>query len=278
MGLIVKGLGNLVNLSSEMSDIKRLLREFGLTEVATRIYLSLVSGQPQTILEIASELKIPRTSVYDNVQKLLEKGLVERIVTYKSHKISAKPIEYLQTAIDTQRVNLDKLSDNLGEIKEMLSRKVVNVPETQVRYYKGPEGIKQIMWNVLGADKQTVGYSEFGRMEVVGREFTERWAEEFRQGGLVDRAIANPTPEVKKYIREVVLGVKHQLSVENIRFFPQSRLYITGDTTIYNNIYAICYWKQGEVVGVEVENPEFVRTQKTMFELLWKLAKPLKNY
>jgi sugar-specific transcriptional regulator TrmB len=266
----------MVNLSSEMSDINRLLQEFGLPEVATRIYISLISGQPQTILEMAAELKIPRTSVYDNVQKLQEKGLVEKIVTFKSQKIAAQPIEYLQTAIEVQRAKLDRLGEKLGEIKEILAHKQVNVPETQVRYYKGAEGIRQIMWNVLKADKQTVGYSEFGRMEVIGREFTERWSDEFRERKLVDRVITNPTIPVKKYIKNVVLGgVKHQLDIENIRFFPQEKLYITGDTTIYNNIYAVCYWRQGEVVGVELENPEFVKTQKTMFELLWKLAKPI---
>lgn len=260
-----------------MSDINRLLQEFGLTEVATKIYLLLLSGQPQTVLELASELKVPRTSIYDNVQKLQDTGLVERIVTYKSQKISAKPIEYLQTAIDVQKAKLDRLVTDLDEIKVTLARKPVNIPETQVRYYKGAEGIRQVMWNVLRADKQTVGYSEFGRMEVVGREYIEMWADEFGKRGLVDRAIANPTPEVKKYIREVVLGgVKHQLDIEHIRFFPQKQLYITGDTTIYNDIYAICYWRQGEVVGVELENPEFVRTQKTMFELLWKMASPVK--
>jgi hypothetical protein len=165
---------------------------------------------------------------------------------------------------------------DLEQIKETLSRRPANVPETQVRYYKGAEGIRQMMWNTLKADRQTVGYSEFGRVEVVGQEYTARWAQEFRSRGLVDRAIANPTPEVKKYIKEVIMTGRHQLDVEHIKFFPQNQLYITGDTTIYNNICAVCYWRQGEVVGVEVENPEFVRTQKTMFELLWKQAKPVK--
>ena len=59
-----------------MSDIA-LLADFGLSSLEARIYLWLAKNQPQTILELASNLEVARTSIYDNIQKLLEKGLVE---------------------------------------------------------------------------------------------------------------------------------------------------------------------------------------------------------
>jgi hypothetical protein len=56
------------------------------------------------------------------------------------------------------------------------------------------------------------------------------------------------------------------------------KLYVSGDTTIYNNTFAVAYWKQGEVVGVEIKNAELVKTQKSIFEQLWSLAEPLERY
>ena len=61
-----------------------------------------------------------------------------------------------------------------------------------------------------------------------------------------------------------------------MRIIEKDHLTITGDTTIYNNIFSVMYWKQGEIVGVEIENPELVAMQKNMFEILWKIAKPFR--
>lgn len=262
----------MVYLSSEMSDTT-LLIDFGLSSLEARIYLWLTRNQPQTIIELASNLQVARTSIYDNVQKLLEKGLVERVVLQKSQKIKATSPEALDRLIENHKNKLVKMEQSLSEIKKNLVLAPDPSIATEVRYYKGAQGLQQMMWNTLSANKETVGYSVFGRVTVVGQRFFNLWVSEYKKRGLKDRVLANPTPDVIKYVKEIIIPGPHQLDPTDVRFVDKKELYIAGDITIYNNIYAVCYWKEGEVVGIEVENPEFVKSQLSIFEKLWKTGK-----
>ena len=59
-----------------------------------------------------------------------------------------------------------------------------------------------MLWNSLNANKEIVGYSVFGRAEVVGEKFMSQWVLEFKRRGLRDRVIANTAKEVVDYIKK----------------------------------------------------------------------------
>lgn len=258
---------------SDKSVLDSLL-EFGLSQTEARIYLFLLSKEPQSVVAISQNLHLPRTSIYDNVLKLIEKGLVEKHVLYKTQKFEAFPISILQDLIDKEKSRVENLEKQYTFLENNIAGALLPNAATQVRYYHGAQGFMQMMWNALSAEKETTGYSVFGRRAVVGEKFTERWKEEIVARHLIDRVITNPTKEIITMLssqKEIDLRQDFQQT----RFLEKEKLYISGDTTIYNNIFSITYWKQGEVVGVEIENEEFVKTQKSIFEQMWKLAKPL---
>jgi len=256
-------------------DLTKELSIFGLNEVETKIYLHLLNNPPQTMLDLSRQLAIPRTSIYDNSQRLIEKGLIEKVVTFKSQKIKAYPIEMLKLIIDRKKNELEQLEASFSTIEKNIAQTTGMVGATEVRYYQGKEGMQQMMWNSLKADKDVVGYSIFGRVEIVGMKFEKRYAEEFRNKGLTDRVITNPTKEIMATLKKYIVPKWHHISDVNIRTLPVSKLYVAGDTAIYNDTFAVLYWKKGEIVGVEIDNAEFVRTQKSIFELLWSIAEPL---
>jgi sugar-specific transcriptional regulator TrmB len=254
------------------------LAVFGLSPMEARIYLALSNRTSQTVMQLSRILRIPRTSIYDNMQKLIERGLVERIVRYKSQEFRAYPLEILDTFIDKEKSYLENLTLSLDFLKTNIHKAgQLATPKTQVRYYHGPSGIRQMMWNALSAEKENIGYSVMGRREIVGGKFLHRFLEEFGKRNLTDRVLINPTKHTIQYIRDGNLSLMGKLAnFERIRVIDEKQLKITGDTTIYNYVFAVMYWQEGEIVGVEIENPELVKMQKSMFEILWKIAKPLK--
>lgn len=258
------------------SELIRELNRFGLSDLEAGIYLFLKGRDLSSILEISRNLKVARTSVYDNILKLSEKGLVERVIKYKSQQFRAAPMEMFQRNIDQEKEKIDQLKRSYDFIKTELDLIKTNSNfSTKVKYYHGQQGFQQLMWNVLSADKETVGYSVFGRVEVVGKSFHQKWIEEFKIRKLQDRVIINPNERTLSFIGSDVKPDEHQLRLSDIRSIDSEILYVSGDTTIYNNVFAVCYWEHGEIVGVEIENQELVKTQKTIFEILWKMAKPL---
>jgi sugar-specific transcriptional regulator TrmB len=266
------------NITTQTDQIYIKLIDFGLDEIEAKIYVFLTNREPQTVLEVAKALEAPRTSIYDHIQVLVDRGLVERIIKYKSQAFRAYPLTILDSIIDKEKTRIEKLELSLSYLKENITKiSDIHAPATQVRYFHGAEGLRQMMWNALSAEKENIGYSILGRKEIVGEKFLKRFLEEFGNRKLIDRVLINPTKDSIKYLTDGNLSVNGSLAnFEHIRSIDTKMLTITGDTTIYNNIFAVMYWKKGEIVGVEIENPELVKMQKSIFEILWKIAKPLK--
>lgn len=259
---------------TQIADITKKLEEFGLSSIEAEVYLYLLNKDPQTILGISRNLSIPRTTIYDVGRLLIEKGLVERVIEYKRQKLRAFSIDILASVISQEKDRLAKLSKNLIFLKKNLVKKVDLNTQTQVRYYSGATGFKQMMWNSLKAQKEHFGYSELGWTKIVGHKFMRQWMEEMIRRKIQDRVIINPKKETLAYLtdqEENSFRKKYQIT----RILDEKQLYISGDTTIYNNIFAVAWWKQKEVVGVEIENFELVKTQIAIFEIIWKQAKPV---
>lgn len=274
-----------VYLSSDMSDtsdtkqasLASQLQAFGLNQTEASIYLHLVGKPAKTMLELSRDLNLPRTSVYDNSVKLAEKGLIQKVVTFKSQKLQAYPPSILRDSLEKQKNQVEELQQKLNSLEASLAQTIAVPANTEVRYFYGQKGFQQMMWNALKG-KEHVGYSQFGRIEIVGEAFTKRNTAELIARGIRDRVISNPEI-VTKYVtsdtsNDIIRDARKEY--QNIRTIDSDKLYVSGDITIYNNVFAVAYWKQGEVVGVEIENAELVKTQKSIFELLWQIAQPIK--
>lgn len=256
------------------TQITTHLKSFGLAPLEADIYLCLSNTTTMTALELSRTLLVPRTSIYDHLEKLIERGLVERILHYKSQQFRAFPLTILESDIIHRKQDISELEQALQYLQSNIKQETAASAKTEVRYYHGATGIRQMMWHALSAKKETIGYSILGRKTIVGEKFLNDFLEEFKNRGIKDRVIINETKDTLSYINSTFN--KNNAPQENIRIIEKNNLTITGDTTIYNNIFSVMYWKKGEIVGVEIENPELVAMQKNMFEILWKIAKPFK--
>lgn len=151
----------------------------------------------------------------------------------------------------------------------------INSKQTQTNYYHCVQGLQQMLYNTLEAKKETVGYSVYGRASIVDKTFMKRWVAEFNRLKLSDRVITNPRADILATLKADIKPGLHQQTLKDIRYLPEKSLYVSGDTTIYNSTFAVCYWQQQELVGVEIENEELVHTQQTIFETLWHQASPI---
>lgn len=255
-------------------EIIKKLAAFGLSPLESNVYLYLYGKEPQSVLAVSRALSIPRTTIYDTGKLLIDKGLIERVIEYKRQKLQAFSVDILEDSIREHKEQAAKLTDNLSFLKQTLTRSIDTSAQTKVRYFHGSSGFKQMMWNALLAKTEQTGYSELGRSTIVGTAFVRHWMDEMKRRHIQDRVIINPKKETMDYMTSHS-DSQYRNDYQKTRLLTEAQLAISGDTTIYNNIFAVAYWKQGEVVGVEIENPELVKTQKAIFEILWKLAKPL---
>ncbi|HEY4964599.1 MAG TPA: helix-turn-helix domain-containing protein [Candidatus Saccharimonadales bacterium] len=267
------------NSLSDLGHIQNELIKFGLTKKQADIYLLLVLNKELRIQEIVELTRLPRSSVYENVEALFEFGIAEEIIESSFKKIRPYPIGVMRHGIDEKMVQLKKLSSDLDRLEKTItiSDFSESVDSASVRYYKNRSGARQLYWNTLNASNVVYVMSDWGRSRYIGMSFYERFVAESSERKIKERVLINLTTDtlnsIKKY--NVPGSPQFRTNVQDIRTIDKKRLLIKGDTFIYNNVYSQVYLKNIKIHGFEIESSNFVDTQRSIYETLWSLAQPI---
>ena len=61
-------------------DVKQVLSELGLSEGEIKVYMALLKLGSSPVSALKEETKLHRTTIYDFIEKLLNKGLVNHVI------------------------------------------------------------------------------------------------------------------------------------------------------------------------------------------------------
>jgi predicted transcriptional regulator len=251
----------MVNMS-----LMRVMRQIGLTSKHALVYESMASKPSITPLQLARETKLNRSSLYRYLEELRQMGLVELVLGDKSSSYKASPdglSQYLvseEARVENLKKTIPKLVKELGEHKD--------APESEVKYFTGVEGLKQMLWNVVSSGNDYVGLGYENWNTSVGVAYADRLRAKNMETGAKSREILNSLEDNFEYTE---LGDKYGV-VYSHRQIDTLVLEIKHDTYIYGDVFAYYYHYQGEYFGVEIHNREIARTEKQIFEILWKMA------
>ncbi len=264
---------------SEVKSIEKELEKFGLSTNQAKIYLLLVAHKEMRIQEIVTLAGIPRSSVYANLRVLYELGIAEEIVEESYKKVRPYSIGAIKHGLDEKMLHLQKLRNDIDDLERSIDLTPVSGENkaTDLRYYKGRSGARQIFWNSLKTDDTVYVYSDWGRGRYVGMKFYETFVYESRRRNFKERVLINPTVYALETIKMYnVPGSPIMRSrVQDIRALDEDDMVIKGDSLIYDDVYAQVYLKQVEIHGFEIENSNFAAAQRSIYEILWERATPI---
>lgn len=251
------------------------LRDFGLDNKSAQIYLTLLTKGPTTPLELSRATGYNRTSVYRYLEELKKMGVAEEIIDeHRTLSQTCSP-EQLKLLISQKEAAVDQLKNELPTLAEELSRLQNSAGSpTDVRFYRGKGGLQQLLWNLLKIprDGEFIGHGYLNWNEVVGKPFAEKLRLGLIQNSTHSREVTN-TVGLENFTSVPIY--KNNLWQE--RFVSPKTIEIKHDTYIYNDVFAFAHFHNGELFGVEIHNPEIARTQKQLFEILWKIAEKPKD-
>lgn len=258
---------------ADATDVKSSLSEIGLSKREIAVYTTLANGEEFTITQLSKKTGIPRSSVYRICSRLSKKKLINNNVGSKGKKVKIADSKKFELLVEKKKNEIKLYKTALKHIDNFTKNIPKTTPNTQIRHFRGVSGMKQLIWNTLKAKDEIVGYSVFGRVNIIGDLFTKKYNAEALHLGISDRVIINKKalPEVKQIFKDTI-----QSKYQNIRLISDKMFYVSGDTYIYNNIYAVNFWNQNEVVGVEIQNEEIAKVQRGIFKMLWEQGEKLK--
>lgn len=270
---------NIINTNEEV--IRHFLNQLDYSKDAIEIYLSLIKNGPSTLLRISKDSRVERTKLYRLVDQFIQNGVVEEVPAYKQKTIKAVDLSAIEILVKEKEARAISLARTLPVFsKAVRGFAKNNIPDVNVVYYRGIEGMKQMIWHVTRCKGLFRTYSCQFWNELVGDKFTlninrEMNARHFKVHDLY-------SDQYIKYKEEwmATRGKKPSgdWSFWKAHFIPEKYVKINQNIDIYNDIVAYSHWDKGEMFGVEIQNQRVADMQKQVHDVLWKMSKRVDHF
>lgn len=243
------------------------LTKLGLTDKQISIYLSLASYPDSTVVQISKRINEPRSSIYLELERLINLGFVISKKVGKSTLYKITDPKILELTLQNEASKLQFLTTNLDSFAATIKTlEVTKEPPKAINIYKGQSGIKQLLWNILLSKADLViGFSPGQLEHVTDREFAEKWRTEFMRRNMHNKIIFNqPKPlkwsDIPNFLEQHVEA--KSLDENKIKF---DRL-----TMIYDDVLTVCSLKtDSDQYGIEIRDELLINSYKQIFNFLW---------
>src|SRR3989344_4245295 len=244
-------------------EIIQSLKKFGLSEKEGNVYLSCLELGETTATDISIKSSLPRTLVYDILERLISLGLVSyNIKNSKKHFITSEPQELLRILKEKE----ESIKEILPNLKELQKLKSVKRPKVEI--YEGKEGMKTIMDTILRSKiKEFRAYGSSRSSFEIIPAFMHEWHKQRIKQKIMMKILYNNTKEAREKIKKKPESLKYT----RYRFMPVELESPTA-TIIYENKVDLQSWTK-DPFAVLIEDEQMAENQKRYFGELWKIAK-----
>lgn len=236
-------------------DLQKLLQNLGLEEKEAKVYLALLQLDEATATIISEKTNLDRTLIYQLANKLIEKGLVSYIIKNNVRYFSAanpkKLLQDLKEKEEEVRKAMPELI-NLTKIKE---------EETKVEIYRGKEGLKTILKDILRTGENYLVFGEEGKFQEILPIFSHQFLKQIVRGKIHEHVL------VREDFKGKVLKTKNSKFkyLSNDYLFPV--MTVVYSDKVVNFIWKIPYY------AILTKNKDVADSFRSQFNVLWKIAK-----
>lgn len=232
---------------------KRILERVGLSKGEAEVYITLLKLGVSLVSKISQEAGLHRTNIYDTLEKLREKGLVSYVIKENRKYFSASNPNKL----------LDYIKDGEAEVKKVLPelKSLTSIPRSEsiVEVFKGKEGLKTVLKDILKEKKDYAVFEEEGHIEKVLPTFYPQFNKQMNKEKIKVKVLAKYTKKIAKR------------SLMEIRTLP-TFLSFPSATAVYGNKVAIFVWDE-PYHAILIKSRQVADGYKSFFNQLWKIAK-----
>jgi sugar-specific transcriptional regulator TrmB len=235
--------------------IERTLARLGLSHNEIKVYLILNDHGSMKAGKISKLAYIDRSSAYNALKLLLEKGLVSYVFIGK--------VKWFQVTGPKRLIDhLKGQEEDLNEIIPILQEKhKANKVEGQVRLFKGIKGMKTIFLDITRTKKDNFAFGSEGQFSERMPEFALQFDRLKKENKIHTKLL------IRKGRKELDNKTTEYKYLPNISESP-------AVTNIYGDKIAILMWTD-EPEGVIIENEAVAKAYKSYFDILWKYGKKL---
>lgn len=237
--------------------IGELLREVGLTKTETRIYLTLLEEGPSLAGVLSRKSGIHRRSVYDALERLIEKGLVSYIKTNNRKYFEAVNPRKIVHILDEKREAIKSILPEL-ELKYNFVKE-----RRETLFFRGKSGIRSLLDDQINQRKQVLILGTSMKSVELLKSYFQRYDRLRKEKKIKVKVIFNERARSNEYLAGIPLS--------EIKFLPNDKVNNVA-TNIYGDRVAIIVI-QHEPIAILIKDKAIADCYRNYFELIWGLAK-----
>ena len=245
------------------------LHKIGLNEKETEVYVILLKLGPSIANTISKKTNCARTTVYDYLSDLTERGFVTYVIkSGKRYYEAVNPDRIMQTYNEKKTIEQNELKNAVFKLKQ-----IQTTPEKKisVQVYEGKEGLKTAM-NLFIKDRgEMLFYGSSGVSYKLIPIFIEKWNKERIRKKIKLKIIYNSVESTYQRIKN---GPK--LKQAEYRLSPIKDFSMVG-TGIKKDLVLMTFWNVENPFAIAIKNEELAKSYKDNFEILWKNSKETKK-
>ena len=234
-----------------------------------RVYLALLELGRGTVSKIARMAGINRTTAYDILDNLVQKGLATELSEGKKQSYLAESPDKLEVIAKEQlrqhELAVDEIKNVIPELKSIHTKGDRPV----VRFYEGVEGLKHVWEETLTAGETIRALAS---VEVTNKGIPDYFPKYYKRRaakGIKIKAIFPHGEEACERSKMDKIELRESVHV------PSDRYWFAPEINIYDNKVMIASWN--EKLGITIESQEIADTLKQVYDLAWEEAKRLDN-
>jgi HTH-type transcriptional regulator, sugar sensing transcriptional regulator len=245
-------------------QVQTILKNFGLNDKETAVYLALIALGPSPVRTIAEKTGVNRGTTYDILKSLIDEGLVSYYHKQSHQYFAAESPEKLVTALDRRQQELEEVKGQINAHLHSLTALFQRQGgRPVVKLYEGKTGIRQILEDVLAtmAGAETKRYFVYSSANL--RKNVYQAMPDFSK-----KRVAK-----KISVRTIALGQGGQLvGLDERKWLPITKkdLRATYEIIYGGKVAHISVDDADNPVGVVIENPEIYETQAAIFDFNWE--------
>lgn len=244
-----------------MEKIIQTLRAVGLNEKEAQTYLSLLKLGPQAVSVIAKKTSQNRSSCYAILEKLMQKGFVEKVIRENNTQFSAVEPIYVLDQLKTKQYELESKIENLGfALKDFDQLKSSYGVKPKVVFFQDETGLQNVLENTFKSTEPLRCYASLDELSSLLPNYMPRYYQKRVQQGLKVKAIYPATE--KSFLHKK----RDKFELRESRLIPEDFDFHL-DIMIYDQKVVITSLK--EKFGVMIESKEMAQAQKKIFDLIW---------
>ena len=246
-------------MKNTLSPLSATLEELGLSQPEAAVYLALLQLGPTTILNIARNTGLKRTTIYTIIDVLKEKGLTTVVIKGLKQVYAAQDPTKLQSLWQKK---LEQFNEQLPAFQALQK---FSGSQAMIKYYEGQASIREVYLQLIADIKPHEDYLIVAAQEEWYKsdpKFFQKFIEKRAKLPINIRLLAQDSPTAQQH-KKFEKNYNEKIKVLPAGTALTTNLVITPQRVVIHQLHA-------PHLAIVIENQSVIQMHREQFEIMWR--------